>query len=105
MEINEYLTESEKARLKQFTKDEIMVKAVQKVLLSCVYFEGTLKKDGIPSKNFILDIVSQKDNNEELGAEVRAVYQAIILLTKGFAELKQFSKEERREKEKKNPAI
>jgi hypothetical protein len=105
MKFSTFLSERDKGKLKQFVKDGRMVEAVQKVLLSCAYYEGTIKKDGIPDENFILDVVRRKSTNNEIGAEVKAIYYAIKLLEKGFIELKQFGKEERRDKKKENPAI
>lgn len=100
------LTDQDKAKIDQFLNDRIMVQAVQKVLLSTIYFEGTIQKEGIPNKNFILDLVPLHKNDKELGSVVRASFTAIKLIQKGFKELNQFRKRKKQDKNKgRNPAV
>ncbi len=101
MRTQDILTELEKDKLAFIAGDEVMFNAVKKVVLSSIYFDGTLNKKGIPDpqKNFCLALASRPGaKNEELGAELRASLAGVQLLEKGFQELAMFRKVEIKEK-------
>ena len=107
MQIRDILTELEKDKLAFIAGDEVMFEAVKKVVLSSVYFDGTLNKKGIPDpqKNFCLALASRPGaKNEELGAELRASLAGVQLLEKGFQDLEGFRKIEEKTKNTKNLA-
>ena len=96
MKINEILSELEKQKLELVASDKVMMGAVKKVVLSAVYFDGTLNKKGIPDplKNFALALASRPGvKNEDLGAELRASLCGVQLLETGFKELEKFAVE------------
>ena len=64
MELENLFTDREKDELHRFVNNDIMREAVKKVVLSCVYFDGTIKKTGIPDPltNFMLAKVSLAEN-------------------------------------------
>ncbi len=93
MKISDILTELEKDKLKFVAADEVMLGAIKKVVLSSVYFDGTLDKKGTPDplKNFCLALAARPGiKNEELGAEIRASLAGVQLLETGFKALEGF---------------
>ncbi len=105
MKLSEVLSELEKDKLSIVAGDEVMMSAIAKVVLNAVYFDGTIRKEGIPDpqKNFCLALASRPGaTNEELGAELRASLAGVQLLEKGFEELATFRKVEEIKKETKN---
>lgn len=94
-------------RLEFIAKDEVAITALKKVILSAVYFDGTLIEEGIPDplKNFCLAIASKPGiKNEDLGAEIKASLAAVQLLETGFKELEKFKVQEAVKKDSKNQA-
>ncbi len=69
-----------------------MFKAVKKVLLSAIYFDGTIQKDGISNKNFLLNIVAENKTASEIGEKVGASIAATQILEQGFRRLQYFDK-------------
>ena len=107
MKVSEILSELEKDKLKLVASDKVMLGAVKKVVLSAVYFDGTLNKEGIPDplKNFALALASRPGvKNEDLGAETRALLQARELVAKGIDKIKLLQTNPKG-REKQNPAI
>ncbi len=107
MKQNEFLSEQEKDKLKLVASDKVMLEAVKKVILSAVYFDGTLDKKGIPDplKNFALALASRPGvKNEDLGAELRASLCGVQLLETGFRELEKYAIEKATLEEKLNQA-
>lgn len=93
MKINDILNDIEKKKLEQVANDKITMSAIKKVVLSCVYFDGTLREEGIPEplKNFCLAITSEpKLSDEEIGSRMRASLAGVQLLETGFKELEKF---------------
>lgn len=94
----DYLNDVEKVAIQQFYEHTTMREAVKKVLLEAIYKSGTLKP-GEPAdalKNLALVFVSQHPEipNEQLGANLRALYHGINALEVGFGNLAQFKQEE-----------
>lgn len=105
MELEDIITEREKGSLNRFVNDKVMLEAVKKILFSGIYFEGTIRKEGIAIKNFTLDFVRNDRTNDEIGADLRAAFMAIKLLERGFEKIVYFSKQKNSDNEKiKNPA-
>jgi len=97
MKVENILTELEKDKLKLVSSDEVMVGAIKKVIMSAVYFDGTLDKKGIPAplKNFALALASRPGvKNEDLGADLKASLAGVQLLETGFKELEKFNVQE-----------
>lgn len=104
MELEQLFTDREKDELGRFVNNEVMFKAVKKVVLSSIYFDGTLRKGGIPdpTTNFALALASMgiETSNEELGANLKTSLAGVQLLEKGFAKLERFSRKKQPPKEK-----
>jgi len=89
----DFLSDVEKEKVSSFVKDKTMLEAVKKVILYGVYENGTLKRDqsADPTKNFLLSLAfDPKYTNEELGADLRAAGQAIVMVEKGLGKLEMF---------------
>ena len=93
----EFLNDAEKDAVRYFNEAEVMREAVKKVLLKALYSSGTLKPGAHadPLKNIALVFVSnaRDASNEQVGAEVRALYQGINAIEVGFGELASYKKE------------
>jgi len=101
MKVEKILSGMEVDRLQFIAKDSVAIGALKKVILSAIYFDGTLVKEGIPDplKNFCLAIASKPNiKNEDLGAEIRASLAAVQLLETGFKELEKFNVQQVEEK-------
>jgi hypothetical protein len=90
---NEYykqiLTPLQITKIEQFNNDREMSDAVRNVLLSHIYRHGVVRK-GIrhdPFKNRAFALVASDTDNELLGANVRAWFEGVNALEKGFEEL------------------
>ena len=95
--LDQLFTEAEKNELARFVDNKILLEAVKKVILSSVYFDGTVQKDGIPDplQNFLLAIASGtmgQLTREQLGEKVEASLAGVQLLEQGFRKLEQFGK-------------
>ena len=104
----EILNDVEKAAVQQFMGSETMREAVKKVLLAALYTNGTLKP-GVPAEPLInkaLTIPHSRPEftNEQIGAELRAMYHGIILLEEGFKQLATYVKVEPKESKQPNKA-
>lgn len=110
MEIEQVLTEREQDALNSFVGNQTMLEAVKKVVLSSIYFDGTITKEGIPNSltNFMLAKVSVAEtqglSNEQLGADMKASLAGVQLIEKGFAKLERFNKRKKPENKGSNPA-
>lgn len=107
MKIQDVLSELEKSKLSQVANDKVVLEAIKKVVLSCVYFDGTLNKEGMPEplKNFCLAIAAEPNqSNESIGARMRASLAGVQLLETGFKELEKFGVSPDYAKAAKNPA-
>lgn len=107
MKLDKILSELEKDKLRIVASDEVMLVAVKKVLLSSVYFDGTLRKELDPDaqKNFCLALASEpKITREELGGKILASLAGVQLLETGFKDLEKFAVAEKEPRETKNQA-
>lgn len=84
-----YLTDIEIAKIEAFNADTVMVQAVKKVLLQHIYSQGVIKKgeDHNPLKNRALVLVGGDVSNEELGSQLRALWEGVNAIETGFNEL------------------
>lgn len=93
------MTELEKDSLMQFSKNPIMVEAVRKVLLAGLYSNGTLRAGALaePTRNMAFSLVANPQteySNEQLGADLRALWAGINAVEGGFNEIKRLAKVE-----------
>ncbi len=109
MELEQLFTDSEKEALNSFINNPAMCEAVKKVVLSAIYFEGTIRKEGLPTpmENFTLAFAAGSSGNltrEQMGEKLEASLIAVQLLNDGFARLQRFNKKkEKPEVERSNP--
>lgn len=91
----DYLSDNEKQQLEIFVQSETMREAVKKVLLAGLYDNGVLKPDKpVESlRNGAFGTVSQNPDasNELLGADIRALWQGLQAIERGFQKLSEFS--------------
>ena len=87
--MKEILTDLEIAKIEAFNKDEVMREAVRKVLLQYMYSSGVIVKGEKhnPLKNRALAIVDESSSNEQMGAQLRALWEGVQALEKGFDDL------------------
>jgi len=109
MELEQLFNDNEKNELDRFVNNKVMFEAVKKVVLSSVYFDGTIRKEGLPDPltNFALALASLgiQISNEELGKSLKESLAGVQLLEKGFQKLERFSKKKAKPVEKRsNPA-
>ena len=87
--IDTILTDSEKDQMRAFMDNKLMVQVVKKVMLSGIYFNGTLREgeEADPTRNFALSTAFQNNGtltNEQIGQDLRACAEAIRLVESGF---------------------
>ena len=97
----EILNDVEKAAVQQFCAFGTMREAVKKVLLAAIYHNGTLKP-GAPAEPLINKALTIPHNhpdftNEQVGADLRAMYHGIMLLEEGFKQLDSYKKVEEKQ--------
>lgn len=92
----EFLTDIQKDKLASLSSDDVLVDALRKVFLAVVYENGTLKS-GVkanPLKNGLLGLVQETQmkiiTNEQLGEDLRAMFEAIKMLELGFTKVDEF---------------
>jgi hypothetical protein len=112
--MKDILNEKEKNAIRKLIDNKVLMGALKKVLLSNIYYNGTLKKgeDPEPRRNFILTLLYSDASlatdfnmsDERLGQKARASIEAIRLLEQGFAELENLKEIKAEEKEEENPA-
>jgi len=108
----EFLTDIQKDKLANLNQDEDLKDALKKIFLAVVYENGTLKK-GIkanPLRNALLGLVQETQSkvitNEQLGEDLRAMFEAIKMIELGFGKVEEFKINEVAEKKPDgNPAI
>jgi len=112
--IKEYLNDSEHEAIVKFVENKVLFEAVKKVLLEIIYTDGTLKK-GIPSdpsKNYAFTLAAVKRDprmvhthltNEQIGADLCAVWEGVNLVGNGFKELERFKEASEPSKQRENP--
>lgn len=87
--MEKYLTELEVVEIERFCANEVMFGAVKKVLLQHIYTQGVITKgqEHNPLKNRALVLVGGDINNEELGSQLRALWEGVNALEGGYSEL------------------
>lgn len=112
IKIKEYLNEAEHTSIMKFIKDEVMFEAVKKVLMEAVYTQGVLKegKSADPSMNYAFALAARRKmtgftslTNEQIGADLCAVWEGTNLVGLGFNELEKFKEPAEPSKSKGNP--
>ena len=91
--IDSFLSKEEQDLITKFVDNEKMMEAVRKVLLSGAYNSGVLLKGKPidPLQNFALSIACIKGAKpEEIGADVKACWEAINSLEIAFNDMKLF---------------
>ena len=89
----EVLSSIEISKLELLAQDEVMIKALKKVLLFGVYYNGTLKKgeDANPLMNFALRIDEQNIlTDAQVGAILRAKTEGLATVEGGFGVIELF---------------
>jgi len=107
----DYLDEHEKKALITFNASDAMKQAVKKVILATLYENGRLKpgQDPKPMYNGAFGLLSQEGRmgasypNDEIGADLRALWQAVSQLEIAFNKIGEFIPEEKG-RGKQNPA-
>uniref|UniRef100_A0A6M3XN28 Uncharacterized protein n=1 Tax=viral metagenome TaxID=1070528 RepID=A0A6M3XN28_9ZZZZ len=110
--IKDYLNEVEHTEVKKFVANKVMFEAVRKVLMESVYLHGTLK-EGKPADamiNYTFFLASRKKSpgftnltNEQIGADLVAVWEGTNLVEGGFKDLEKFTDTKVSSEGKKNP--
>ena len=87
--MKEFLTDHEIVKIEAFNKDEVLVGAVKKVLLQHIYSQGVITKgkDHNPLKNRALVLVGGDVSNEQLGSQLRSLWEGVSAIESGFSEL------------------
>ena len=80
-----------------------MREAVKKVLLAAVYHNGSLK-EGVsadPTRNACFSLVAQAPgiSNEQLGADLRAMWEGVKIVENAFNKMTEYKKVESKPKE------
>ena len=93
------MSELEKDAIVQFSRSPIMVEAVRKVLLAGLYSNGTMRPGASsePTRNMAFSLVANAEveySNEQVGADLRALWAGINALEAGFNEIKRLAKVE-----------
>jgi len=90
------LSDIEVEKIDNMRKDEVLMEAVRKVLLSAIYENGTLRQ-GIkadPARNAAFAAVANYPgmSDEQLGADLRAQWAGISALENGINKLGNYKK-------------
>ena len=91
--MNDLLTEEQKVKIEVFCKDTELMDAVRKVMLQHIYSQGVMKKgrkhNPLQNRAFSLVQLSTANPipNEELGANLRGIWEGVNAVEKGFDDL------------------
>ena len=97
----DFLTEAQKVKIEVFCKDTELVDGIKKVLLQHIYSQGVLEKgvdhNSLNNRAFSLVQLATTNPipNEELGANLRGIWEAVNALEKGFHDLTNVKSEKR----------
>ena len=107
--IKDILTEDELRQLEFFNMNPVMKRAVRKVLLLPVYYQGVLQKGKEPNPiwNFALQFANSdpKLTDEQVGRFTRVQADAINQVEIAFDRIGEFIEEPKRSEEQVNEAI
>ncbi|MFA6897239.1 MAG: hypothetical protein WCQ96_03065 [Patescibacteria group bacterium] len=103
------LSDIEIEKIEHLCKDEVLVEAMKKVLLSAIYENGTLR-NGIkadPTRNAAFAAVANYPgmSDEQIGSDLRAQWAGVSALENGIKKLQGYKKETSDKKEEANPGI
>ena len=103
------LNAQEQGEITKLLKNEVLLKAIEKVILQPIYTHGTLQEgdEAFPDMNFALytrDASGNPLSNEKLGELVQAKSIAIGLLIDGVNQLAKYKVVNIETKDKKNKA-
>lgn len=110
--IKEYLSSQEHTEIKKFIENKTMFEAVKKVLMEMVYTQGVLKEGepANPDINYAFALAARRRitgftdlTNEQIGADLCAVWEGTNLVGLGFKELGKFRGVEKPSEPKENP--
>ena len=112
--IKEYLNDQEHKEVMKFTENRVLFEAVKKVLLEVLYTQGNLKvgEPAVPDVNYAFNLISRRKvigqgkidlTNEQIGADLAAVWEGVNLIGCGFEELEKFKEEATPNEPKGNP--
>lgn len=95
--MKDFLTPLQIVKIEQFCKDKEMFDAVKKVLLQYVYHQGVIKKgeDHNALNNRALVLVQSGVGDEELGRSLRALWEGVQAIEKGFHDLEAIKSEKK----------
>lgn len=86
--MNDFLSDQEKDLLKSFYKNETMREAVKKVILFGLYNNGVLKpgdkSDALRNAAFNLVSNRGENTNEQIGADLRAMWEGVNALENAY---------------------
>ena len=109
MKLQDILNAKEELELKKLIDNKPLMSGLKKVLLSNIYYNGTLKQDEDPEprRNFICSLLYSDASltsdfnisDERLGQKTRASVEAIRLVEQGLAELEGLREKEEVEEE------
>lgn len=105
--MKEYLSDLEIVKIEQFYADVEMREAVKKVILQHLYAQGVIKagEKHNPLHNRALALVGSGAPNDELGAQLRALWEGVNALETGFDELGKITSKKEAVETPYNPAI
>jgi hypothetical protein len=93
-----FLNETEKELIAQFWSHELMREAVKKILLAGLYQNGVLKpgEKHNPLMNTAFTLVSNRPDapNEQLGQDIRALWEGVRAVENAFNALSKYQKVE-----------
>ena len=110
--MNEYLDsildDNEKNALIAFNQSDVMREAVKKVLLVAIYRNGKLRQgepaDALKNAAFALVSSSRSFTDEEIGQDLKALWQGVNAIEFGFDELQKFVLPPEKVDKSENPA-
>lgn len=87
--MKDYLTEEEVLKAEQFCADKVMFNTIKKVLLQYAYTQGVIKKGEKHNalQNRALVLVQSGVEDAELGRNLRALWEGVQAIEKGFNDL------------------
>ena len=97
------LTDSEQLLVEQFYNNETMRETIKKILLFVLYNNGTVQKgkesDSLRNAAFglIANDMDGKLTNEQIGADLRALWEGIKLVENAFNAMSVYKIEEQKE--------
>lgn len=92
--LKSFISDIEWDQLSTLANNELLLNAVQKVIMASVYYNGTLRKNITPDpmRNGALSLALSNETitNEALGQDIRAVAEGARMVQLGFDKLKTF---------------